>query len=286
MVVSSRSKSVSGPWEHSPYNPIIHTYSDSETWWSTGHGTLVSTPDDHWWIMYHGYEKGFHTLGRQTLMEPLEWTDDGWFRKKKGSINNQPLPYSSSPAKETSPGMPLSDDFTGGKLGLQWSFFKEFDPSRFAFNENGLVMKARGSSPADSSPLLVIPTNHSYEISLELEVRGQAEGGLLLYYDNSVFVGIGCSAGLLTKYERGLLHSQQETNLSGIFFLKIINQRHQVSFFYSQDGVEWARYPSGAEVSGYHHNTFGHFLSLRAGLCASGEGEVVFRNFSYQGMDH
>ena len=27
MVVSARSKSVTGPWENSPYNPIVHTYS-------------------------------------------------------------------------------------------------------------------------------------------------------------------------------------------------------------------------------------------------------------------
>ena len=27
MVLSARSKSVTGPWENSPYNPIVHTYS-------------------------------------------------------------------------------------------------------------------------------------------------------------------------------------------------------------------------------------------------------------------
>lgn len=76
----ARSKSPLGPWENSPYNPLIHTYSADEEWWSVGHGTLVSTPDDRWYIVYHGYRNGFRTLGRQTLMEPVEWTSDGWAR--------------------------------------------------------------------------------------------------------------------------------------------------------------------------------------------------------------
>ena len=29
-------------------------------------------------MMVHGYERGFHTLGRQTLMAPIRWTRDGW----------------------------------------------------------------------------------------------------------------------------------------------------------------------------------------------------------------
>lgn len=41
MVVSARSKSIHGPWENSPYNPIIRTESAAEKWWSKGHAT--------WW---------------------------------------------------------------------------------------------------------------------------------------------------------------------------------------------------------------------------------------------
>ncbi|MGK7395995.1 MAG: family 43 glycosylhydrolase, partial [Candidatus Cyclobacteriaceae bacterium M3_2C_046] len=70
MVVSARSKNALGPWENSPYNPVVHTQSKDDRWWSTGHGTLVDDTQGNWWIMFHGYEKGYHTLGRQTLMQP------------------------------------------------------------------------------------------------------------------------------------------------------------------------------------------------------------------------
>jgi xylan 1,4-beta-xylosidase len=38
------------------------------------------------------------------------------------------------------------------------------------------------------------------------------------------------------------------------------------------------------EVSGFHHNVFGGFLSLRIALFCAGEGEVRFRDFVYRGL--
>ena len=29
-------------------------------------------------MVSHGYENGYRTLGRQILLEPIRWTDDGW----------------------------------------------------------------------------------------------------------------------------------------------------------------------------------------------------------------
>ena len=78
MVVVARSKSALGPWENSPHNPLVHTYSADEVWWSKGHGTLIDDADGNWYIVYHGYRNGFHTLGRSTLIESVDWTADGW----------------------------------------------------------------------------------------------------------------------------------------------------------------------------------------------------------------
>ena len=78
MVVVARSKSALGPWENSPHNPMVHTYSADEAWWSKGHGTLIDDAQGNWYIVYHAYRNGFHTLGRSTLIESVEWTEDGW----------------------------------------------------------------------------------------------------------------------------------------------------------------------------------------------------------------
>ena len=91
MVIAARSKTIEGPWENSPYNPIIRTLSADERWWSKGHATLVEGPDGKWYAVYHAYENGFYNLGRQTLLEPVEWTADGWF-KAAGADVAKPIP--------------------------------------------------------------------------------------------------------------------------------------------------------------------------------------------------
>lgn len=78
MAVAHRSRQIKGPWEASPYNPVVHTWSADEQWWSKGHGTLFADAQGQWWMVYHAYRKGYHTLGRHTLLEPMTWTADGW----------------------------------------------------------------------------------------------------------------------------------------------------------------------------------------------------------------
>ena len=118
MAIVARSKSPLGPWENSPHNPLIHTYSADEEWWSVGHGTLISTPDDRWYIVYHGYRNGFPTLGRHTLMEPVEWTSDDWPVAPLGASRAAPMPAPMGIAQR--PMMPLSDNFRTPKLKATW----------------------------------------------------------------------------------------------------------------------------------------------------------------------
>jgi xylan 1,4-beta-xylosidase len=148
MIVAARSKSIEGPWENSPYNPIVRTQSTAEHWWSKGHGTLVEAPDRQWFIVYHAYENGFYNLGRQTLLEPIEWTSDGWFRATAADAA-QPI---RKPAGEAlTHGFAYSDDFSTNRMGLQWSFYKgsDTDRGRYRYEAKSLVIKGKGTSPAD-----------------------------------------------------------------------------------------------------------------------------------------
>ena len=122
MAVSARSKSPLGPWENSPYNPIVHTYSADDNWWSKGHGTIIDDINGNWWIVYHAYANGYHSLGRSTLIEPLEWTNDGWFHTS--TTANDAMPSRISRQQ----GLELSDDFNSKQLGLQWTFWERICP--------------------------------------------------------------------------------------------------------------------------------------------------------------
>ncbi|MCS0657170.1 family 43 glycosylhydrolase [Massilia terrae] len=285
MVIAARSRSIHGPWENCPHNPIVHTASADEPWWSRGHATAVEGPAGNWWLIYHGYENGFRTLGRQTLLEPIEWTSDAWFRAKGGTLA-KPLPKpkggTAGPA-----GHALSDDFSSNKFGVQWSFF---DPApdemqRVRYEDNSLVIRAKGSTLADSSPLTCIAGDRDYEASVELEMSDGAQGGLTLFYNQRGYCGVGFSTTHMFTYQYGEEQRWMRQELKGgRVHLKVTNRSQVVTFHYSLDGRHWIQHPWQVEVSGFQHNTFGGFLSLTPGIFSAGQGEVRARNFRYRAL--
>lgn len=284
MVVAARSTSIEGPWENAPNNPIVRTRSSREYWWSKGHGTLVEGPGGRWFIVYHAYENGFYNLGRQTLLEPIEWTSDGWFRVASPDPS-RPIPKPTAPAVPH--GIPYSDDFSTNRMGIQWSFYKGTvtDKERYRYENGSLVLKAKGTSPRDSSPLWFVTGDHAYEMEVEIERDPGATAGLLLFYNERLYAGLGYSADNFVMHSYGLDRPQgKPSDVDRILHLRLRNDRHIVTIHYSVDGVHWIKYDRGMEVSGYHHNVGYDFLSLRPALYAAGTGEVRFRKFTYRAL--
>ncbi|GHH58902.1 family 43 glycosylhydrolase [[Pseudomonas] boreopolis] len=286
MVITARSRSIHGPWENAPNNPITRTVSRDEPWWSRGHATLVEGTDGRWWMMYHGYENGFWTLGRQALLDPIEWTPDGWFVAKGGDLG-KPL---KKPSGEAVPhGLALSDDFTSGKLGPQWSFF---DPARdeyarLAFGDGVMTLQGKGRQPRDSSPLTLTATDPAYQFEVELEIEPGAQGGALLFYSERLYAGVGSNGEnfIMHRYGEERPASLAPSARGGRLWLRITNDRHIVTIHSSPDGKRWTKYPVQMEVSGYHHNVAGKFLALKPALYAAGNGKVHFRHFRYRALD-
>ena len=279
MVVSARSKTPFGPWENSPFNPIVHTSDRSEQWWCQGHGTLVDDVNGNWWITYHSYEKYFQTLGRQTLMLPVEWTKDHWFRVPEGVKSSDPIKIPAGESKVLAD--QFSDDFSGGELGLQWQFFKKYLPSRFELKNGELILKAEGNSFANSSPLLVNSADRKYEVQVEYTIEQGATAGLCLFYNEHGNLRISVDADRFTVFNQQNAKIRAKNGFGNHGFLRILNDENEISFYYSNDGKAWNRLERSIDATGFNHNVFGGFMSLRAGLFAFGEGKVRFDNFIY-----
>ncbi|MBV6652862.1 MAG: family 43 glycosylhydrolase, partial [Mameliella sp.] len=90
--ILARAKTIEGPYELQPGAPVVTTR-DVPDWpiQKAGHGDLVSTPDGQWYIAFLCgrplTEKGRCTLGRETSIAPVEWSEDGWLYLKNGSHN-------------------------------------------------------------------------------------------------------------------------------------------------------------------------------------------------------
>lgn len=286
MVTVARSSSIHGPWQDCPHNPVVHTRSAEEPWWSRGHGTPVEGPAGDWWIIYHGYENGFRTLGRQPLLEPIEWTADGWFQARGGTLARPlPKPVRGPPAAA---GFALSDDFSADRFGVQWSFFNPGpdDPPRARYAEHALVIAGKGTTLADCSPLTFLVGDRSYEAEITLEIGAGAQAGICLFYSERMFCGFGFSNTQMFTYNYGQEHSwMRQAMATRTVRLRVTNQAHIVTFHYSHDGgATWVQHPWQNDLSGYHHNVLGGFLSLKFGVFCIGGGKATLRDFVYRGV--
>jgi beta-xylosidase len=282
MIISARSKSPFGPWENSPYNPIIRTTSSSEKWWSQGHGTLLDDVAGNWWMVYHAYENGFTNMGRQTLLKPVEWTKDGWYKIADTNGSEKITKPAGTALPEV---FSLTDNFDGTTLRPHWKFYREYDTSRFRFVDKSLAIKAKGQGVPDSSPLLCVPSDHSYTVDVEVSIEGDAVGGLVIFYDNIAYSGIlADKENILTNF-KGWQFPTEKKVIQRHVTLRLRNVNNTVDMYYSTDGKKWNKTENSFEVSSYTHNALGGFVGLRVGLCSIGKGEVKFRNFTYQKID-
>ena len=287
MVIAARSRSVHGPWEHCPSNPLVRTQSNEEPWWSRGHATVVEGPAGDWWMVYHGYENGFRTLGRQTLLDPVEWTADGWLRAKGGDLS-RPLAKPGG-GKTSVSGYALSGGFSAERLGVQWCFHQPGpnEMQRAVFNNDTLRLAAAGASPTDSSPLTCIVGERAYQAEVTLELEGEgAEGGILLFYNHKAYVGLGFTSDTVKTYQYSEeLPWARNPRVTRKVRVRLTNDSNIITYEYSHDdGRTWMLHGTRMEVSGIHHNVFGGFLSLRVGLYSTGAGAVKFSDFSYRAI--
>ncbi len=273
MVVCARSRSLEGPWENSPYNPVIHTYSEQDHWWSKGHGTLIDDADGRWWMIYHAYAKGYHSLGRSTLIEPIEWSRDGWYRQAKGGAG-----VPSGPSNT----LVLSDDFTSPQLGLQWSFWKENARRQVVAGNGQLAVPGKGKAPADGRLMLVTAQHKNYEVKVKVKCVGKSLAGLLLYYSEAGYTGVATDGAKFHVYHDGKVIKTVRNSLGRGVAISIHNQGNQVTMRVSRDGKAWTTLASGIDVGPLHHNRLHGFYALRPALLSAGSGKAVFSDFVYR----
>ncbi len=160
MVVVARSKSALGPWENSPHNPMVHTYSADEAWWSKGHGTLIDDADGNWYIVYHAYRNGFHTLGRSTIVESVSWTEDGW------------------------PVLTEQDGAKWEKGGLQgdYAYLRDY--------ANPLLWARWRPGYAGGTLWTTTAVDDSYEVTARFSIPEGSQAGLFLFYNEEANIGL------------------------------------------------------------------------------------------------
>ncbi len=129
-VTVARSKDLWGPYEADPQTPLITSRDRPDlALQKAGHGSLVETQTGDWYVPHLCGRPlpldATHTerrciLGRETALQKVEWTEDGWLRLVGGG--NSPATSVAAPALPPHP-FPLepdTDHFDAPTLGIHW----------------------------------------------------------------------------------------------------------------------------------------------------------------------
>ncbi|MFJ4879056.1 glycoside hydrolase family 43 protein [Streptomyces sp. NPDC088745] len=144
----ARGRHPSGPFEPCPDNPVLTHRGTSRPIQNTGHADLVQAPDGSWWMVLlavrpRGGTPGWHVLGRETFLAPVEWVD-GW--PVIGEVTGE-LPAPAWPLHPV-PATTGRDDFDDAPLPFHWLSLRA-RPERLCTTEERpghLTLRAAGES--------------------------------------------------------------------------------------------------------------------------------------------
>jgi xylan 1,4-beta-xylosidase len=150
--------------------------------------------------------------------------------------------------------------------------------------------EAEGTSPADSAPLCCIPVDRAYEVEVDVTLHDAKRSRAVVVLQPAMLhrhCAITTGLKLIHRtYDQVIVPRAELETAGGRARLRIVNDHHEVDFWYQLGDGDWRKATASSEVSGFHHNVFGGFLSLRVGLYCCRQRHRAIRGFTYRGRDN
>lgn len=251
----ARSRELFGEYTACPYNPIMRQTDPEALIQRAGHGKPVTAPDGSCWMYYLcGRRNGgnYTTVGRETALDPITFTEDGWFTVNGG---NGPSVVQTAPALPVQEyDRTLREEFNSVKLDSSWEFVRMPDEGSLSLTERPGCMRLYTTDgqlfQLSARNILVRREQElSYDVHTCLEFQPERDGeqaGLVCYYSTAT-------------YARFSLCREQERKLQLVFnrnngeelaaevtdipdrpvHLRVLVRGLTRTFQYSYDGNDW-----------------------------------------------
>lgn len=258
-VTVARSTNIIGPYELSPYHPLVTSKGHPElTLQKCGHGSLLETQTGEWYLAHLcGRPNGNQNrcmLGRETAIQRLKMTDDGWFlldnesRLPEVNVPAPDLPeYSVEPqkVKQVFPGyLPIEFQTLRIPLGSKWLGFNK--------EKQSLILYGKESMESLHIQSLVGRRREHFNFVAETKIlfypkNYQQVAGMALYYDttNYFYLNISwdeekgrvlsvlvCDHGVMKcNGAKCKLKNQKEE-----IYMRMAVHNNELQFYWSDDG--------------------------------------------------
>ena len=300
-VALARSRCITGPYEIDPHGDLLTTRDDfSIELQKAGHGELVQTQNGEWYLSHLASrliitEQGtFCVLGRETCIQKVKWSNDGWLRLAQGGhhpVKEIPAPTGldiskSLPADET-------DNFDSSELDINWSSLRgPVTDSWLSLKERPGWCRIYGRESLCSlfEQSLIARRLQDFSVTFETCLEFSPEhftqmAGLICYYDTRTHyylrVGFDENQGIIlgiilnddSEYHE-LSDSQIVINDWSQVFLRAVIDYRDLQFYASPDGGQWLKIGpvlDMTKISDDYGNRM-HFTGAMIGICAQDLG--------------
>ncbi|WP_194903918.1 glycoside hydrolase family 43 protein [Catenulispora rubra] len=286
-VTVARSRSITGPFEGNPANPILTHRSSEHPVQNTGHADLVELPNGEWAAVHlgvrpRGTTPGFHVNGRESFLTAIRWEDD-WpvFDEDHFEV----------PETDTA----FDDDFTAAVLHPRW-ISPGIHPAQFvAPADGGGIALTAAETPADARRLLGVRTRDvEWQASAVVD---SADTRLVLRLDDAHWTGIEVrESSLVARVVIGgldhvLAEAPRGTDGPVTLCIRAVEPAQDPRLPAGPDRIELGQWEDGdfkllAQVDGRYFSTevAGGFTGRVVGV-ESLAGVRVLRRFSYHAAD-
>lgn len=212
-----RARDIFGPYEPNPSGePIITSspghlfslgdpdaghfemYNPHSLMQKAGHGSLVETTSGEWY-MAHLMSRPLpgtrlNPLGRETSLQKMVWTEDGWLAMEGGSNLAKmeiPAPQIASDSKQAISRFDILEDFSRNEYGKEFMTpYHQQNASWVRIRNGHLEIEGRNSLFSQQEPSIMATraTSFAYEIQAELSFKPDhysETAGIGLYYDSN-----------------------------------------------------------------------------------------------------
>ncbi|SFF39754.1 xylan 1,4-beta-xylosidase [Paenibacillus algorifonticola] len=302
-----RSRSVEGPYELDPDYPVMTAKGHPEhPLQKAGHGSLIETQNGEWYMVHICSRQlpdgsGLSPLGRETAIQKMAWTEDGWLRLASGGkLPALHVPVPALPLHPF-PKEPERDDFDRSELSVHWHTLRTpADPSWLSLTQRPGYLRLWGRESLYSLHRQSMVARRIQSFRCEMETCMEFEpasfnqmAGLVLYYDDqdhyylriSHDEEIGKHLTVIIS-DQGQYDERESEPINGWqrIYLKAAIDMDKLRFSFSPDGIKWQTI-GPALYTGLLADEYKSKLSFTgafAGLCAQDlNGTKLQADFDY-----
>lgn len=290
VVSVARSRSIAGPFEPHPANPIFSHRSTDHPVQNTGHADLIELPDERWAMVYlgvrpRGSSPRFHVNGRETFLAGVEWADD-WPVVVEDAFDVPPQPTA------------FTDDFGGASLHPRW-VSPGTDPRTFtrlpgADGRIGITLAPGRAPEARETVHLLATRTRDAEWQAEATVAA-GDAALVVQIDDAHWAAVERHRDTLTARAVVGPFDQELATISGIsadrpLAIRAVDTSGRLSLHNGPDRLELGFVDEGAfrplaDIDGRYFSTevAGGFTGRVVGVEALGN-EAVLTRFTYTAL--